>query len=63
MVNRIIELTKVNEGRQCLLCCKIEATIEFRINRQLSYDDSVVSFHICDECLAKAQKDIQKICE
>lgn len=63
MEKKIIELTKVNAGRQCLLCCKREATMELIINRLLSYDDLVVSFHICDECLAKAQQDIQKICE
>lgn len=63
MEKKIIELTKVSDGRQCLLCCKREATIELKINRLLSYDDSVVSFHICDQCLSKAQQDIQKICE
>lgn len=63
MEKKIIALTKVNDGRQCLICCKREAVIELRINRLLSYDDSVVGFHICDQCLAKAQQDIQKICE
>lgn len=63
MEKRIIELTKVDDGCQCLLCCKREATVELRINRLLSYDDSVISFHICDQCLAKAQNDIQKTCE
>lgn len=63
MEKKIINLTKVNDGRQCLICCKREATVEFRIDRLLSYDDSVISFHICDQCLSKMQEDIQKICE
>ena len=63
MEKKIIELIKVDDGRQCLLCCKREATVELRINRLLSCDDSVISFHICDQCLAKAQNDIQKTCE
>ena len=63
MEKKIINLTKVNDGRQCLICCKRDATIELRIDRLLSYNDSVVSFHLCDQCLSKAQQDIQKICE
>lgn len=63
MEKKIIELINVNEGHQCLICCQREATMKLRINRLLSYDDSVISFHICDQCLSKMQQDIQKICE
>ena len=33
MEKRIIELTKINYGSQCLLCCEREATIKVEINR------------------------------
>lgn len=62
MEKRIIELTKVNEGFQCLLCCEREATIKVKINR-VKYNDSVIGFDVCDSCLSKMQSDIQKICE
>jgi hypothetical protein len=62
MENKIIELTKVNDGSKCLLCCEREATVNVEINR-IKYDNGVIGFHICDTCLARAQQDIQKICE
>lgn len=61
MEKKIIELTKVNDGHQCLLCCKNEATMKFELNR-VKYGDSVISLHICDECLARMQKDIE-VCQ
>ena len=60
---KVIELTKAEQDYTCLICCKKKATVKATINRLTSYDDTVVSFHMCDECLAKAQQDIQKICE
>ena len=63
MEKRVVELTKMNDGHRCLLCCKREATMKLRINRLLAYDDSVISFNVCDSCLSKMQQDIQKICE
>ena len=62
MEKKIINLTKINDGSQCLLCCEREATVKMRIIRP-KYGDSVISFDMCDECLSKAQQDIQKICE
>lgn len=62
MEKRIIELTKINDGFKCLLCCEREATIKVAINRT-KYNDSVIGFDVCDVCLAKMQSDIQKICE
>ena len=62
MENKIIELTKINDGHQCLLCCRREATVKIVINRA-KYNDSVIGFDICDQCLSKMQSDIQKICE
>ena len=61
MEQRIIELTKVNNGHQCLLCCKNEATIKFEVHR-VKYGDSVIAFDICDECLSRMQKDIE-VCQ
>ena len=62
MEKRIIELTKINDGHQCLLCCEREATIKVEINRA-KYNDSVIGFDVCDQCLSRMQSDIQKICE
>ena len=55
---KIIELTKTGEDHTCLICCKNRATIDMRINR-LVLNDSVISFSVCDDCLAKIQKDIE----
>ena len=62
MEKRIIELTKINDGHQCLLCCEKEATVKVVINRA-KYNDSVIGFDVCDQCLLRMQSDIQKICE
>ena len=62
MEKRIIELTKINDGHQCLLCCVREATVKVVINRA-KYNDSVIGFDVCDQCLLRMQSDIQKICE
>ena len=61
MGDKTIELTKNNEYK-CLLCCERDATVKFSIKR-VKDDDTVISMHICNECLAKMQNDIQKICE
>ena len=62
MEKKIIELTKCDGEGQCLLCCEREVTVKVNINR-VKYNDCVIAFHVCDECLAKMQGDIQKICE
>ena len=62
MEKKIIELTKVNDGSVCLLCCEREATVKLEIYR-VKYNDGVIGFHVCDSCLSKMQSDIQKICE
>ena len=62
MRKRIIELTKINDGHQCLLCCERDATIKIEISRA-KYNDSVIGFDVCDQCLSRMQSDIQKICE
>lgn len=62
MEKKIIELTKVTYGDTCLLCCEKEATATLKISR-VKYNDSVISFNVCDSCLSKMQQDIQKICE
>ena len=62
MKKKIIELTKVNDRGKCLLCCVLEATTKVEIKR-VRHNDSVISFDVCDICLARMQQDIQKICE
>ena len=62
MERKIIELTKINDGHNCLLCCEREATVKVEISR-VKYNDSVIGFDVCDSCLSRMQQDIQKICE
>ena len=63
MEKKIIELTMVDyEGCKCLLCCDREATIHIDIHR-VKYNDGVIGFDVCDQCLAQMQQDIHKICE
>ena len=62
MEKKIITLTKVTYGDTCLLCCERDATVKLRIER-MKYNDSVISFNVCDKCLSQMQRDIQKICE
>ena len=62
MKKKIINLTKINDGSRCLLCCEREATAKVEINR-VKFDDGVIGFHVCDKCLSQMQEDIQKICE
>ena len=62
MEKKIIELTKVNNGSKCLLCCEREATVNMEINR-VKYSDGIIGFHVCDICLSQMQNDIHKICE
>ena len=64
MEKKIIELTKCQDGNECIICCKRKATTKFNIQRLVSIrNDSLIVFFVCDECLSKAQQDIQKICE
>lgn len=62
MEKKIINLSKETEGGTCLLCCEREATVKVAINR-VKYDDNVIGFHVCDQCLSQMQQDIHKICE
>lgn len=62
MERKIIKLTNVNDGHHCLLCCGRTATVKVEINR-VKYEDNVICFDVCDQCLARMQQDIQKICE
>ena len=62
MEKKIIKLTKVNDGSKCLLCCEREATVEVKVNR-IKYNDGVIAFNVCDNCLSRMQQDIHKICE
>ena len=62
MEKKIIALTKVTYGDTCLLCCEREVTVKLKISR-VKYNDSVISFNVCDKCLSQMQSDIQKICE
>lgn len=57
MEGKIIEITKVSSDYKCLLCCKNQATIKMKINRHRN--DCVISFNVCNECLAQMQKEIE----
>ena len=61
MEQKIIELAKSNDDYKCLICCKNLATIKMKINRPV-FDDCIISFLICNECLTRMQKEIE-ICE
>ena len=59
MENKIIELKKIEgSGCFCLMCGFKNATMVMKINR-LKQGDNVISFQLCDDCLAKMQKDIE----
>ena len=62
MEKKIIEITEATYGGTCLLCCEKEATVKLKISR-VKYNDSVISFDVCDSSLSKMQQDIHKICE
>lgn len=62
MDNKIIELTKRKNDHLCLICCKKQAAFKFKVVRP-AHDDIVTSFHVCNDCLAQMQNDIQKTCE
>ena len=61
MAKRLINLTKYNDGSSCLLCGKAPAAVKMEIVRS-KYQDNVISFHVCNGCLAQMQKDIE-VCE
>ena len=62
MEKKIIELTKVNDGHKCLLCCEREAIVKVEISR-VKYNEGIIGFDVCNRCLAQMQNDIQKTCE
>ena len=62
MENKIVEVNSVDCDYQCIVCCKQHATTRIRIKR-LAYEDNIASFFVCDECLAKMQNDVKKICK
>lgn len=62
MEKKIINLTKETGVGTCLLCCEREATVKVEI-RRVKYNDGVIGFNVCDQCLSQMQQDIQKICE
>ena len=63
MEKKIINLSEVKEEYGCIICCKGVATTKVEISRLVSYNDSLISFNVCDDCLAQMQQDIHKICE
>ena len=64
MEKKIINLSKANDGYDCIVCCKDLATTKVEILRLTNHiNDSLISFNVCDSCLIKMQNDIQKICE
>ena len=64
MEKKIINLSKAKENYGCIICCKEDATTKVEILRLVDLrNDSLIGFNVCDDCLAKMQQDIQKICE
>jgi hypothetical protein len=65
MEKKIIELTKCNpnDGHSCIICSNPHATTKVNIQRLINIrNDSLIIFFVCDECVAKMQKDIE-VCE
>lgn len=60
MAKKIIELSKMEYGYICIICNEREATTRVRINKT-SREENVIGFCVCDECLAKMQKDIERM--
>ena len=58
MKKRIIEVTKIDADYKCIICCENKSTTRIRIKR-LAYEDNITSFFVCNECLAKMQRDIE----
>lgn len=63
MEKKIINLSEAKEEYGCIICCKGAATTKVEISRLVNYNDSLISFNVCDDCLAQMQQDIHKICE
>ena len=61
MKKEIIEVEKMDTDYTCIVCCKRPSSTRIRIKR-LAYEDNIASFFVCDECLAKMQREIE-ICE
>ena len=61
MERKIIYVESSNDNHQCILCCQRNAKKRIKIQR-LAYDDSIISFYVCNECLSKMQNDM-KTCE
>lgn len=58
MKKEIIRMRKEEEERKCLICCERMATIKFSIDRP-KREDNIISFSVCDNCLAQMQRDIE----
>ena len=58
MKKEIIRMKKEEEERKCLICCEKMATIKFSIDRP-KREDNVITFSVCDNCLAQMQRDIE----
>ena len=57
-MGKIIEVKENKDGLKCLICCKKQASLKFKISRP-EHGDTISSFHVCDSCLAQMQKEIQ----
>lgn len=57
-MGKLISLTKTDDDYNCLLCCQRPAVIKMEILRS-KYNDSVISFSVCNKCLSQMQKDIE----
>lgn len=64
MEKKIINLSPAKKDYGCIICCNNHATTRVEVLRLVKVNnDSLIIFNVCDDCLAKMQQDIQKICE
>ena len=58
MCEKIIEITKC-DTYNCLICGnKTESAKKINIKRP-KYDDNIISFNVCDECIEQMKKDME----
>lgn len=58
-MEKIIEITKVNEKCSCLTCGE-KAEMKIKFNRiGLRYDDVIMSFNICSKCLGQMKSEME----
>ena len=58
MNDKIIHVVE-SDMEYCLICCSKKKNVkEFKIQRP-KYDDNVIAFNVCDECIEQMKKDME----